>query len=337
MPRYGFNFQWMFSWQPGANPEGPDLRALDFMAEVGLDFVRVPMDYRFWTKGTDYRSSDEAALAVVDSYLEACAERELHASLNLHRAPGYCINRPEIESHNLWLDEEARDGFASIWESFARRYKEVPPDRLSFDLLNEPPAEGERGMTRERHESVMRRAVAAIRSVDPDRPIALDGVGGGHFAIPELADLGATHSGRGYMPMAVSHYRAEWWAESAGLPEPAYPGTEWMGRRWDLDALREFYSPWREVESKGVAVHVGECGCYSRTPNEVAMRWLRDLFGLYKEYGWGFALWNFKGPFGVAEHGRPGARLERYKGFMVDRALLDLMLESRAPRVGAIG
>jgi len=329
MRRYGFNFQWMFSWQPGRAPAEADRKALDFMADIGLDFVRIPTDYRFWTRGTDYRSLDEATLAVIDSYLEACAERGLHASLNLHRAPGYCINMPEIEAHNLWLDEAAQDGFAYIWETFARRYAGVPAERLSFDLLNEPPSEGERGMTRERHEVVMRRAVAAIRAIDPDRPIVLDGVGGGHLAIPELADLGVVHSGRGYMPMAISHYGAEWWKGSAELAEPVYPGLTWEGKRWDRDALRELYAPWREVESRGATVHIGECGCYARTPNDVAMRWLGDLFGLYKEFGWGFSLWNFQGPFGIVEHGRPGARFERYKGFKVDRALLDLVLESR--------
>jgi len=48
-PRYGFNFQWMFVWNEGKVPPPPDLDALDLMAEVGLDFVRIPTDYRFWT------------------------------------------------------------------------------------------------------------------------------------------------------------------------------------------------------------------------------------------------------------------------------------------------
>jgi endoglucanase len=330
MPRYGFNFQWIYSWQSGRKPERPDLKALDFLADLGFDSARIPADYRFWTKGGDYRSQDESVLEAIDSYVEACGERGIQACLNLHRAPGYCINRPELETHNLWLDEEAQEGFAFIWESFARRYKGVPNDRLSFDLLNEPPDEGARGMSRERHAAVIRRAAAAIRSADPDREIVIDGVGGGGLAIPELADLGAIHSGRGYAPMPLSHYGASWWAPSAGLSEPDYPGLEWNGQAWDQETLRGYYAPWRAVEEKGVKVHIGECGCYKRTPNDVAMRWFGDLFGLFKEYGWGFSLWNFVGDFGIVEHGRPGARYERYRGYNVDRALLDLILECRA-------
>ncbi len=85
-----------------------------------------------------------------------------------------------------------------------------------------------------------------------------------------------------------------------------------------------------DVEAKGVKIHIGECGCYNKTPDDVAKRWLADLFGLFKAYRWGFALWNFVGPFGIIEHGRPGASYETIQGYRVDRALLDLILACRA-------
>ena len=53
------------------------------------------------------------------------------------------------------------------------------------------------------------------------------------------------------------------------------------------------------------------------------------LFSLYKELGWGFALWNFVGPFGIIDHGRPGARYEEIHGYQVDRDLLDIILSNR--------
>jgi endoglucanase len=59
------------------------------------------------------------------------------------------------------------------------------------------------------------------------------------------------------------------------------------------------------------------------------MAWFRDLFVLYHEYRWGYALWNFEGAFGVVEHGRPGAHYEEYRGYNVDRELFDLFLNSR--------
>src|ERR1041385_758212 len=106
MPYYGFNFQWMYSWQPGRNPDPVDLKALDFLAATGFNFVRVPMDYQFWTHDFDYFHPDERVFENIDSYIEACRARGLHMSLNLHRAPGYCINRNDLEKHNLWLDSQ---------------------------------------------------------------------------------------------------------------------------------------------------------------------------------------------------------------------------------------
>ena len=324
--KYGFNMLWMFSCR-GETAKGPDLRQLDFIAGQGFNFIRVPLDYRFWTHGNDYLHPDENALGMIDTYLDACRERGLHMSLNLHRAPGYCINSPS-EPHCLWTDSVAQDAFVFLWEYFAAKYKDVSNEHLSFDLLNEPPNPGENGFSRERHETVMRRAVAAIRAIGPGREIVLDGVSGGSAAIPELADTGTTHSGRGYSPFTVSHYQAGWIQYDRAWPDPAWP-CSLDGKGWDRGALREHYRPWREVEQTGVKIHIGEFGCYNKTPNDVALAWLADLLGVFREFGWGYALWNFAGPFGAVAHGRPGAVYERIDGFDIDRALWELLLDNR--------
>ncbi len=72
MPYYGFNFQWIVSWQPGVSPEPPDLKALDFLVTTGFNFVRVPMDYRFWTHDFDYFHPDEHVFEYIDQYFAAC-------------------------------------------------------------------------------------------------------------------------------------------------------------------------------------------------------------------------------------------------------------------------
>jgi len=328
MKRYGFNFQWLFVYR-GEAPQPVDLAALDFLAEEEFDFVRIPTDYNFWTRDFDYFHPDETVFEQLDACLAACRQRGIHMSLNLHRAPGYCINRNEQERDNLWTDTIAQDAFVFLWETFARRYRHVPPDALSFDLLNEPPGIGQYGMTRQNHATIMRRTAAAIRRITPDRPIVIDGLGGGNLAMPELANLGAIHSGRGYQPMAVSHYQATWWDGYHGLPQPAYPGTEWAGTIWNRDALVDNYRPWRQVEAMGVDVHIGEFGCYNQTPNDVALRWLADLLSVCRENALGYAMWNFKGSFGIVQHGRPGARYELLHGFQVDRDLLELLKANR--------
>lgn len=324
MPRYGFNFQWMFSYAPGRKPQAVDLGALDFMANEGLNFARMPLDYRFWTKGQDYLHPDERVLDCLDAYLLACGARKIQLCLNLHRAPGYCINGNELERHNLWKDKEAQDGFVFLWELLAKRYAGVSSDEMSFDLVNEPPDIGQYGLTRENHSALMRRAVAAIRKADPNREIVIDGLGGGNLAMPELGDLALIHSTRGYQPMALTHYKADWCQAVNGLPYPVYPGTLWEGKRWDKELLRLHYQSWRDVERLGNVIHIGEFGCYNSVSQAVFLRWFADVLSVFKEYRWGYSLWNFEGPFGVVGHGRPGARFAKRSGYMVDEGMMEL-------------
>ena len=132
MRHYGFNFLWMFSKHPARPlPAEANLKELDFVAEEGFNFVRIPTDYRFWTRDYDYTHPDEKIIEYIDRYIEACRERGLHACLNIHRAPGYCINRPDMEKHNLWRDEEAQAGFEFLWQHFAARYKGISSEELA--------------------------------------------------------------------------------------------------------------------------------------------------------------------------------------------------------------
>lgn len=327
--RCGFNFQWMFHGEYGQDPQPVDLKALDFLAHFGFDFVRVPTSYWLWTKDFDYLNPRQQAFEHLDSALKACQERGIHMSLNSHRAPGYCINSNHLEKHNLWKDDEAVAGFHHLWSLWAERYKGVSPTDLSFDLLNEPPNEGEYGMTRDDHERVMRSTIDVIRAIDPTRPIVLNGIGGGHYAIPELADTGTVHSGRGYLPMTLSHQGAGWWTGWQGEPYPQWPGAVWMGKVWDKAALHELFEPWRQVAATGTPVMMGEFGCYNQVPNQMALAWLRDIMSIWKAEGWGWGMWNFEGAFGIIDHGREGAVIEEVMGYQVDRELLDLLLEMR--------
>jgi len=319
---------WMFIYN-GEKAVKPDEKQLDFIAKKGFNYIRIPLDYRFWTKDFDYLKPDEKVFNNIDGYIKACQQRGLHVSINLHRAPGYCINLNSIEKHNLWKDKEAQDAFVFIWETFAKRYKGISPDVLSFDLLNEPPDIGQYGFTRKRHEKVIRRTINAVQDIDPDRLLIINGICGGGEAIPELADTGTVHSGRGYAPFTVSHYQAGWvdLGSNYKWQPPVYPGLS-DGYMWDKAALRAYYKPWRKVEDTGTGVYIGEFGCYNKTPNDVALRWFSDLLSLYREYKWGYALWNFKGPFGIVDHGRPGTRYENIDGLSIDRELLDLLIEN---------
>jgi hypothetical protein len=109
----------------------------------------------------------------------------------------------------------------------AKRYKGISKDKLSFDLINEPPSIGGQ-MSRADHERVVRTTVAAIREINPDRLVVADGISYGNETAPELADLKIGQSTRAYQPMFISHYGAH----GSTLPPAGRPGNGWGRKRW---------------------------------------------------------------------------------------------------------
>jgi len=83
--------------------------------------------------------------------------------------------------------------------------------------------------------------------------------------------------------------------------------------------------PWRGVDQQGVAIHFGEMGCYKHTPPEVVLAWFSDTLDTLDALKSGWALWNFRGPFGVLDTERPGTKFEDWQGHQLDRPLLTLL------------
>ncbi len=88
---------------------------------------------------------------------------------------------------------------------------------------------------------------------------------------------------------------------------------------------RETVEPWLRLREQGVGVMVGEWGVYRHTPHDVALRWMTDCLRLWQEAGFGWALWNFRGPFGPLDSRRADVEYEEWRGFLVDREMLDLL------------
>ena len=62
-----------------------------WIRDWGFNWVRLPMDYRFWTDPQDLRRIQEEKVAPVDRAIRLGDKYGVHVNLCLHRAPGYCI------------------------------------------------------------------------------------------------------------------------------------------------------------------------------------------------------------------------------------------------------
>jgi aryl-phospho-beta-D-glucosidase BglC (GH1 family) len=314
-----------------------------WMVDWGFDFVRLPIAYPCYLdfnrtkniKPEDVYKFDEKVLSQIDELIFMAQKSGLHVSLNLHRAPGYCINSGFNEPFNLWKDKAAQDAFYFHWDMWAKRYKDISPKILSFDLLNEPSLREDMNDQHSKqspvpgqiYRQVAMHASKVIRSANPERLIIADGNNVGNDIIPELEDLDIAQSCRGYYPHYVSHFKAPWAIKDPELsPEPVWPGKI-NSENFGKDQLLAYYKPWIELANKGIGVHCGECGCWKMTPHKVFLAWFTDVLDILTSNGIGYALWNFKGDFGILDSGRTDVDYEDWHGHKLDRKLLDLLIK----------
>jgi hypothetical protein len=91
------------------------------------------------------------------------------------------------------------------------------------------------------------------------------------------------------------------------------------------DQIEVLMRPWKELEQQGVCIHFGETGCYKYTPHQTVLAWMKDTLEVMGKMHSGWALRNFRGPFGVLDTDRAGTKFEDWHGHQLDRALLTLL------------
>ncbi len=239
----GFNLLGKFdvSW----SNEGYDEDDFSMINELGFNFVRLPVDYRSYTQAGDWDIFLEQEVEEIDKAIEWGIKYDVHVCLNLHRAPGYCVNYQSLPANqdlDLWSDTLAQKAFVNHWDYFATRYQDIPPSRLSFNLVNEP-----NDVSESAYLNVMTMALSVIRNVSPERIVFIDGLNYGRDLIPALKDEEfVAQSMHSYDPFNITHYKAEWVNGSENMPPPRWPML------WVSNYL---YGPWKSEFKSPLIIH----------------------------------------------------------------------------------
>jgi aryl-phospho-beta-D-glucosidase BglC (GH1 family) len=203
--------------------------------DLGFNFVRLPLDYRTYTQSGNWNIFLEDEIAEIDKAVEWGKKYGIHVCICLHRAPGYCVNSSELPANqnlDLWTNNSAQEAFVNHWAYFANRYKDVPYNELSFNLVNEP-----RDMDEATYVNVMQKAINKIQSINPDRVIFVDGLNYSRKTMLSLMGakniIQAIHV---YDPFTLTHYKASWVEGSDTWPVPFWPMT---------DISQYLYGPWQ--------------------------------------------------------------------------------------------
>jgi hypothetical protein len=164
-----------------------------------------------------------------------------------------------------------------------------------------------------------------VRLAQPAQEFALENISGDWLIFSELRVLrpGAPvlswetdrDWGRRQSPHEIS-------ADGTLLPPAGTPPDQ---------TLVDYLAPWVKIAAQGEQVFVGEWGCFNRTPHPIALAWMKSWLGRWREARFGWALWNFRGSFGLLDSGRSDVAYEDWRGHKLDRQMLELLQEYSAP------
>lgn len=304
---------------------------LDLIRAMGFDHVRLPIALE--------RLADAGGTGLDDAF----AARILAAIERLH-ARGLLVvvdMHPENEYKDaLATDDAAVDRFVAFWARLAAFLARTDPDLTVLEVLNEPSI-GDAA----RWAAILDRAIAAIRGASEAHTVL---VSGDHYSeVPRLLELPALRHDNlvanihVYDPVAFTHQGAGWsppWVQQtrglaypvdgdnvtalrAAADDPAAVVALDAYRRegWSRDRSRALIEPavvW--ARERGIPLTCNEFGVYRVfAPRSARLRWLRDVVGVFEEFGVGWSVWDYAGDFAVAV-GDPGSRVP-------DAAVLDAL------------
>ena len=248
------------------------------------------------------------------------------------------------EKSRLVKDAAGIAEFAGFWRAFAGAMSRARPDRLVFEVMNEPT-----DTDAPRNRALMQQSAEAIRAAAPRHVVVVEGHGysgvGELLAIEPLPLDHLVYSFHFYEPHTFTHQGAFWgwpmFLKFQNLPYPSSPEAlapfvekaeaevkphllKYGEEHWDAARVKARLREARQwADAKGVAIWCGEFGVTRLGPPLAPRRvWLADVKRALDELGIPWALFGYAGHFGLVT-GKAGQRELN----PADAAALDLPAE----------
>jgi endoglucanase len=268
-----------------------------FIKGLGASVVRLPLNYRHFERDDEPFKYLESGFQRLNQVLSWCAEHNLYAILDLHAVQGgqntdWHSDTSNRQS-NFWQHPHFQDRYIAIWEEFARRYKGNPVV-AGYNVMNEPLAGNPDGRINnsfspnwQLFNAVNRRVVNAIRKIDPDHIIYLEG----DYFSSRFDGMEKPFSGN---LVYSSHNYLEPLQFTTN-----YPGIN-FGDYWDRNRQEQAFlnaEGTKFTQKYGVPLWVGEFGPVylgSKQHMEHRYRSFDDQIDVFESYGSHWTTWTYK-------------------------------------------
>jgi aryl-phospho-beta-D-glucosidase BglC (GH1 family) len=288
---------------------------------LGFDHVRLSINPELLVRQPQTGMLRPEAMAQLDKTVQQLNDAGLNVILDIHAEEPW-------KAALLTGDDGAQRLFA-FWEQFAAHYAKSDPERIFFEILNEPSMND-----LYRWEGIQDRAVAAIRSVDSKHTIIATAAAWGHqdglLAMEPIRDDNVIYTFHDYDPMWFTHQGATWstasWAFLHSVPYPSTPENiqavldeepderirltlERYGEdRWGPERVEaEIAAVAQWAQRRGVPLYCGEFGAFKEhsDPKELAA-WINDTRTSLERHHIGWAMWDYDGNFGLMSKSSSG-------------------------------
>ena len=294
------------------------------IAKMGFDHVRVSIDPMPLVGAmVGFRgNSNPQFVKQLDHAVDTMLADGLAVIIDVHPSDDY--------KQKMRTDDQAVERFTSTWRRLAAHYADRDPNMVFFEILNEPEINDAY-----RWAGIQARVAAAIREQAPHHTIIAAGAVWSDIwdlvAIEPLADGNVIYNFHFYEPHEFTHQGATWstpwYSYEHGIP---YPPTEssmpellkqapdaptryYMEKYWldgwnahRIQMMIDNAAAW--AHDNHVPLICNEFGTIRDFPDPVSRaNWLHDVRTALETDGIGWAMWDYRGNFGVVtkENGQP--------------------------------
>jgi endoglucanase len=246
----------------------------------GFDHVRINL--HAFRRMDAQGQLDPAWFATLDSLVNAALAQNLHVILDEH-------------DYERCADDtaECRRLVLAFWTQVARHFEKAP-DRVMFEILNEP----NRKMDSEWN-TLLAEALALIRQTNPTRNVVIGPAFWNNISwLPKLElpkdDRHIIVTVHYYLPMRFTHQGASWTPEYQGVS-----GVTW-GAPAELAALDTDFDTvqaWAKKHDRPILL--GEFGAYDKGPLDSRVKYTAAVARAAERRGWAWSYWQFDSNFVV--------------------------------------
>jgi endoglucanase len=322
--RRGINLSMWYAQDPalydatgGAEKLATYITPADFklVHDLGFDHVRLSIDPVPLIADKTTGALRPEAIARLDETVKQITATGLVVVLDIH---------PETEWVKTSETEAGTAEFFAFWKSFAAHFAGTDPEKVYFEVMNEP-----NGVDLYRWAGEEAKAVAVIRAQAPRHTII---VGGGNWngingleAMEPFRDNNIVYTFHDYNPMTFTHQGATWVGESAkSLHDVPYPSTPenvapllaeltnegakkdlaWYGQqRWNSATMeKEIGVAVEWAKERHVPLWCGEFGVFLEHSRPADRdRWISDMRTTLEKDGIGWNMWDYRGGFALVK------------------------------------